>query len=55
MTLTESVDLQRFLVDVGAVKENDYRVSRPKDFQPTSNNLRSGQATTTEDEDDDWD
>ncbi|MCJ1248671.1 hypothetical protein MMC30_005889 [Trapelia coarctata] len=53
-TSTSLDDLQRFLVDVGAVKENDYRVSRTKESESNPKNLRSGQSTAAED-DDDWD
>ncbi|MCJ1321582.1 hypothetical protein MMC15_006927 [Xylographa vitiligo] len=53
---TKLEDLQRLLVDVGAVKDNDYRVSRSKANEPASKNLRGGTATTSvDDDDDDWD
>ena len=56
MRLTSNADLQRLLVDVGAVKDNDYRVSRSKANEPASKNLRGGTATTSvDDDDDDWD
>jgi len=48
-------DLQRFLVDLGAVKDNDHRLPRLRDGDQNSKNLRSGKISTSEDEDDDWD
>jgi len=48
-------DLQRFLVDLGAVKDNDHRLLRQRDGDQNSKKLRSGKISTSEDEDDDWD
>ncbi|MCJ1413842.1 hypothetical protein MMC32_000167 [Xylographa parallela] len=50
-------DLQRLLVDVGAVKDNDYRTSRSRPAESAPKHLRSSTKTTAEDDDDDddWD
>ncbi|MCJ1291040.1 hypothetical protein MMC34_002582 [Xylographa carneopallida] len=49
-------ELQKLLVDVGAVKDNDYRVSRFRPIESASKNIRGGTRTTAaDDDDDDWD
>ncbi|MCJ1474552.1 hypothetical protein MMC13_003211 [Lambiella insularis] len=47
--------LQSLLVDVGAVKETDHRISKPTDVESESSNLRCSRPSATDDNDDDWD
>ncbi|MCJ1410526.1 hypothetical protein MMC19_004611 [Ptychographa xylographoides] len=48
-------DVQNLLVDLGAVKENDHRVLRKKNYEAAPTSLRQGTTATNEDDDDDWD
>ncbi|MCJ1282125.1 hypothetical protein MMC26_001448 [Xylographa opegraphella] len=49
-------DLQRLLVEVGAVKDNDYRVSKSRTTESAPKTIRNSTKTTAmDDEDDDWD
>lgn len=56
---TNLADLQALLINVGAIKGNDYRVQRSEPFgnEPAERNLRSGKNpnTTADGDDDDWD
>ncbi|MCJ1309232.1 hypothetical protein MMC25_002889 [Agyrium rufum] len=55
---TTVADLQRLLLDVGAIKEKDYRVLRKEaseDDREGSRHIRTGKATQNDDSDDDWD
>ncbi len=46
-----TIDLENLLISVGAVKENDYRVSRSNEYSTTDNKG----SMTAESDDDDWD
>lgn len=52
MVLTENADLEKVLVDLGAVKENDVRLKK-KDDQ--SEDERQNSHAKDDDDDSDWD
>lgn len=63
LTIHVAADLERILVDVGAVKQNDPRLQRQsaEDEEEEDHVVRSiktgsgGKTSTTENEDSDWD
>ncbi|USP82821.1 uncharacterized protein yc1106_10095 [Curvularia clavata] len=53
---TSLQDVEKLLVDVGAVKLGDSRLQRKKDDEDeTSNKIRQGKTATVDDDDSDWD
>lgn len=51
-------DLQALLINIGAIKANDYRIQRVEPLRngPVERNLRSRhKSNTSADDDDDWD
>lgn len=58
MVLTyKSVDIEKILVDIGAVKPNDHRILRHKRTEKESptTGIRKGTLADNADDDDDWD
>ena len=51
-----STDLQRLLIDIGAIKANDHRVLRSDNTEGENvySSIRSGHTNDTEGDDDDW-
>ena len=51
------IDIQRLLVEVGALKNSDHRLRSAEDFEQAqvSKDLRGSKISSTGDEDDDWD
>jgi hypothetical protein len=55
VTLLTFADVEKLLVDVGAVKLGDQRLQRKKDDdEPSTSGIRQG-APTGDDDDSDWD